>query len=226
MNTESQAPSESLMEPLDAVSVRVLGALVEKESTTPDNYPLTLNALTSACNQTSNREPVMRLEESDVARGLDTLARRNLARAIQRSDSRVTRYRHHLIEELRLHPPEIAALCVLMLRGPQTVGEIRSRTNRLFDFPDLARVELALQSLNSLSPPLVMQLPRQPGQKEARYAHLLSGEPEVEIVEYTAAVETPVANDRIEALESAVDALRGELEELRGRFDAFRKEFH
>lgn len=222
--TDAPSRSEGIMEPLDAVSVRVLGSLIEKESTTPDNYPLTLNALTSACNQSSNREPVMRLEEGEVAKGLEELGRRNFIRAIERNDTRVTRYRHRLAETLHLHPPEAAVLCVLMLRGPQTTGEIRTRTGRLFEFPDLARVELTLQSLMSLSQPLVTQLPRRPGQKETRYAHLLSGEPPIETT-FAEPVESPAANDRIGALEETVNSLRSELEDLRVRFDEFRREF-
>jgi uncharacterized protein YceH (UPF0502 family) len=209
---------------LDAVSVRVLASLIEKESTTPDNYPLTLNALTSACNQSSNREPVMRLEEGDVAKALEELGRRNFIRAIERRDTRVTRYRHRLAETLHLHPPEAAVLCVLMLRGPQTTGEIRTRSGRLFDFPDLARVELTLDSLMSLSPPLVTQLPRQPGQKEVRYAHLFAGEPQIDTTP-AETFESPAVNDRIDALEETVNTLRAELEELRARFDGFRREF-
>ena len=137
--------------PLDVPSVRVLGSLIEKASTTPDTYPLTLNALIAACNQTTNRDPVLQLDEGTVAVALDELSRRQLVRGALRSDSRVPRYRHLLAETLSLHDPEIAVLGVLLLRGPQTVGEIRTRTARLYEFPDLARVELALQSLASLT---------------------------------------------------------------------------
>ena len=211
--------------PLDPHSVRVLGSLIEKEGTTPDSYPLTLNALTAACNQTSNRDPVLQLDEGEVAAALEDLSRRQLARGALRSDSRTTRYRHLLAETLSLHPPEIAVLGVLMLRGPQTVGELRTRTARLFEFPDLARVELALQSLASLSEPLVAQLPRQPGQKEVRYAHLLSGEPQVEA---SSPVPRPGATggaSRIDTLERQVASLLTELADLRTQFEEFRRSF-
>jgi uncharacterized protein len=210
--------------PLDIPSVRVLGSLIEKERTTPDSYPLTLNALVAACNQTSNRDPVFRLDESTVAAAVDDLSSRQLVRGALRSDSRVPRYRHLLAETLNLHPAEIAVLGVLMLRGPQTVGEIRTRTARLFEFPDLARVELTLQSLASLSQPLVASLPRQPGHKELRYAHLLAGEPEVEAAS-AAALHNRVEGDRIEALERQVASLLTELTDLRTQFEDFRRSF-
>lgn len=211
--------------PLDLHSVRVLGSLIEKEGTTPDSYPLTLNALTAACNQTSNRDPVLQLDEGEVAAALEDLSRRQLARGTLRSDSRVTRYRHLLAETLNLHPPEIAVLGVLMLRGPQTVGEIRTRTARLFEFPDLARVELTLQSLATLSEPLVVQLPRQPGQKEVRYAHLLSGEPQVEASSPVPRPAAAGAASRIDALERQVASLLTELADLRTQFEEFRRSF-
>jgi uncharacterized protein len=221
--------------PLDFVPVRVLGSLIEKELTTPDNYPLTLNALTGACNQASNRDPVMQLDEATVMQALDELARRQLARAVQRADSRVRRYRHIVNESLTLHPPEVAVLCVLLLRGPQTVGEIRTRTARLFEFRDLPHVEVTLQSLMTLGEPLVVQLPRQPGQKEIRYGHLLAGQPQVpELPEEGVAVRpgSPGTAARVEALEAEVallreesGALRSELALLRDQFDAFRQQF-
>lgn len=212
---------------LGAVEVRVLGALIEKAFTTPDNYPLTLNALTAACNQASNREPVMTLAEGDVAAGLHELIRRSLAREVHRSDSRVKRYRHALADTLHLHAPEQAALCVLLLRGPQTPGEIKGRTARMTEFVDASHVEITLQSLATLAPPLVAQLPRQPGQKEVRWAHLLSGEPQLS----AAAAPTPepgpppVSTDRIETLEQDVASLRAEVAELRAQLEAFRAEF-
>jgi uncharacterized protein len=209
---------------LDIAAVRVLGSLIEKEITTPDNYPLTLNALVSACNQTSNRDPVLSLDEATVMSGLDELMRRSLARAVHRSDSRARRYRHALSEKLNLHAAETAVMCVLMLRGAQTVGEIRTRTARLFEFRDLPHVEVTLQALMTLSTPLVAQLPRRPGQKEERYAHLLAGEPAAEPVD-AAPVSTPMRADRVEALEQALDALRTEMAELRARFEEFTREF-
>ena len=216
------------MDNLDTISVRVLGSLIEKEFTTPDNYPLTLNALVSACNQTSNRDPVLSLDDDDVARALDALAKRSLARAVQRSDSRVRRYRQTLSETLSLHPAETAVLCVLMLRGAQTVGEIRTRTARMFEFRDLPHVEVTLNALMTLATPLVALLPRRPGQKEVRYAHLLSGEPQdvaPEIASAMSEVPPPQQPGRIDALEQSVETLRAEMEELRARFEEFRREF-
>jgi uncharacterized protein len=222
----SAAGDRPVLEPLSGDAVRVLGSLVEKEITTPDNYPLTVNAIITACNQTSNRDPVLTLDESAVARSLDELMRRSLARAVHRSDSRATRYRHLLAETLQLHAAEIAALCVLLLRGAQTSGEVRTRSARLFEFIDLAHVEITLQSLMTLEPPLVALLPRRPGQKEARYAHLLSGEPVVaETVDDGRTAETAPAQGRVDALEQEIAALRTELSELRERFDAFAREF-
>jgi uncharacterized protein len=216
-------------QPLDAVGVRVLGALLEKEKTTPDNYPLTLNALTAACNQSSNREPVMSLSEGDVMASLDELSERGLARAVHRSDSRVRRYRQTMTDALTLHDAEAAAMCVLMLRGAQTIGEIRTRTTRLFEFRDLPHVDITLHSLMTLSQPLVAQLPRQPGQKEIRYAHLLTGEPEASAPAPALSVQpqpdTAAEAGRIDALEAEVATLRTELASLRDRFDAFRREF-
>ncbi|MGH7469328.1 MAG: YceH family protein [Longimicrobiales bacterium] len=212
--------------PLDVVAVRVLGSLMEKESTTPDYYPLTLNALTAACNQTSNRDPVLEVDEATVAKSLEDLDRRSLVVAVHRSDSRARRYRHLMAETMSLHPAEIAVMCVLMLRGAQTAGEIRTRTARLFEFPDLARVDITLQALMSLSTPLVAQLPRRPGQKEVRFAHLLSGEPQVDTPEpEPAAAVQPVEADRVDALERDLAALRTEMAELRARFEEFKREF-
>lgn len=210
--------------PLDVPSIRVLGSLVEKASTTPDSYPLTRNALTAACNQTSNRDPVLHLDDGAVEQALDDLSRRQLVRGALRSDSRVPRYRHLLAETLSLHPAEIAVLGVLMLRGPQTVGEIRTRTARLFEFPDLARVELTLQALASLAQPLAVELPRQPGQKELRYAHLLSGQPQID-ASISGAASERVDGSRMDALEQQVGSLLGELAALRKQFDEFRRSF-
>lgn len=209
--------------PIDAVGVRVLGALIEKEATTPDNYPLTLNSLTAACNQTSNREPVMQLEEAAVLDVVKQLEQRSLVRSVHRSDSRVRRYRHALADTLHLHPPELAALCVLMLRGPQTLGEIRTRTARLFEFLDLKHVEITLDGLATLPTPLAAQLPRHPGQKEVRYAHLLSGEPVPEV--QASPGKEAAEPGRVEALEQEVAQLRAELAELKGRFEAFQEQF-
>jgi uncharacterized protein len=210
--------------PLDPVSVRVLGSLVEKESTTPDNYPLTLNALVGACNQTSNRDPVLALDDATVAQAIAELSRRSLVREVYRSDSRAKRYRHLMAETMKLHAAESAVLCVLMLRGAQTTGEIRTRTGRLFEFRDLAHVDVTLQALMTLTEPLVAQLPRRPGQKEVRYAHLLSGEPQPEATEAAVAAD-PVESDRITPLEQEVASLRAEVTSLREQFEEFRRQF-
>jgi hypothetical protein len=211
--------------PLDIVDVRVLGSLIEKEITTPDSYPLTLNALTAACNQTSNRDPVLALDEGTVLKSLEELARRSLVRAVHRGDARAKRYRHLMSETMSLHAAEVAVLCVLMLRGAQTAGEIRTRTARMFEFSDLAQVDITLQALMTLSEPLVAQLPRRTGQKEVRYAHLLSGEPQDDARE-PVAIEAPASQPgRVDLLEQEVALLRAELAELRARFEEFRREF-
>jgi uncharacterized protein YceH (UPF0502 family) len=222
-------------DPLDAVAVRVLGSLVEKQVTTPDNYPLTLNALVIACNQTSNRNPVLALTEKAVSQSLKELSQRSLAREVHRSDSRAKRYRHLMEETLHLHLPEVAVLCVLMLRGPQTSGEIRTRTARLFEFADLTHVGVTLQSLITLETPLVAELPVRPGQKEVRYAQLLSGLPEpdsadsaTDLIEATFSKEETGSIEAIDGagvLEEAVESLRSELADLRREFDEFRKQF-
>jgi uncharacterized protein YceH (UPF0502 family) len=184
-----------------------------------------LNALVSACNQSSNREPVLSLDETTVHKGIDDLTRRSLVRAVHRNDSRARRYRQTMSETMNLHPAETAIMGVLMLRGPQTVGEIRTRTARMFEFVDLSHVEITLQTLMTLATPLVVQLPRQPGQKEVRYAHLLSGQPDVEAFELAAATVTHAKADRIEALEQTVEELRAEMKEMRAQFEEFRREF-
>ena len=162
---------------LTAVEARVLGALIEKEITTPDYYPLSLNALINACNQKSNREPLMELDEDAVRQALHTLNDKGLARAISTSDSRVPKFEHHL-ESFNFGRREIAILCVLLLRGPQTPGELRTRTERMHRFEELSDVQSTLQRLIDRDPPLVKVLPRQTGYKEARYTHLFCGDVE------------------------------------------------
>ncbi len=211
-------------DPLGSDALRVLGSLIEKASTTPDNYPLTLNALVAACNQTSNREPVMSLDEPAVIQALDELKRRSFVHEVYRNDSRAKRYRHVLVEKLSLHPAEIAVLCVLMLRGPQTTGELRTRSARMFEFRDLQHVEVTLDALMTMATPLVVQLPRQPGQKEVRYAQLL-GEAPTPAAAQPARVAAEARPDRIAALEQAVDTLRTELADLRAAFEQFRRQF-
>ena len=203
---------------LDDVEVRVLGSLIEKEITTPDYYPLSLNALTAACNQSSNRNPVMHLDEGTVTRAADSLREKKLVHSVHGSESRVTKYRHVLYEAMNLGRPAIAVLCVLMLRGPQTVGEIRTRSNRLYDFSSLEEVETTLTGLMSGDSPLVVRLPRQTGQKEVRYAHLLSGEVNVPEPGPQPETEPERESDRISKLEK-------EVEELKKQFAEFRKQF-
>lgn len=163
---------------LDATELRVLGALVEKSQTTPDQYPLTVNALRNACNQKSSRDPIMALSERDVQQGLRALQERKLVRESLAS-GRTVRWEHRAREVLEVSPSEMAALCILMLRGPQTPGEIRSRSSRLFDFVDRADVERTIERLATREPPMVTQLSRAPGQKEQRFAHLLGDKPPV-----------------------------------------------
>jgi hypothetical protein len=216
--------------PLNPVEVRVLGSLIEKDITTPDYYPLTLNSLTNACNQSSNRDPVVSFSEQDVVRGLDSLRTRKLAFMFQGADSRVSKYGHRFVETFELGRPETAVLCVLMLRGPQTVGEIRGRTGRMHEFGSLADTEAVLDALGSRTPaPLVSKLPRQSGLKEQRYAHLLAGavslpaadaEPKAE----PAVVAVRFENERLAKLEGESAALRQEVAELKRQFEDFRKQ--
>jgi uncharacterized protein YceH (UPF0502 family) len=216
--------------PLSSNEVRVLGALVEKQITTPDYYPLTLNALLNACNQLTNRDPVTKLDETEVTHAIEGLRAKRLATLFSGQDSRVAKYKHTLTDALLLTPAEVALLTVLMLRGPQTIGELRSRTERLFRFDTLGEADTALQGLVERKPDaLVTKLPRQPGAKEARFAHLLSG-PVATMAAFTAVpFEAPAprpANggaDRIAELESEVARLGRDLAELREQFEALRK---
>jgi uncharacterized protein YceH (UPF0502 family) len=162
---------------LTAEEARVLGCLIEKEMTTPDNYPLTLNALVSACNQTSNREPVVAYDEETVHAAMQGLRSKGLARSVKAARSRALKHRHDLGAALRLEAPERSVLAIMLLRGPQTVGELRIRTERYQQFPDLEEVEEAVQHLAAEAPPLAERLERQPGQKEARWRHLLGDHP-------------------------------------------------
>ena len=213
---------------LDEVEARVLGALVEKEGTTPDYYPLSLNALVNACNQKSNRHPVMTLDEDAVRAALDSLNKKGLAGTAGGADSRVTKFEHRLQEAFNFSRPETAVLCLLLLRGPQTPGELRGRAERLHRFDDLEAVVSALQHLMDRQPPLVKVLPRQPGTKESRYGHLLSGDVEAWEPEPT----TPAApnfispdSERIARLETEVATLKEELARLKQQMADFRKQF-
>jgi len=214
--------------PLTEAEVRVLGALVEKEITTPEYYPLSLNALINACNQKSNREPVMTLDEDTVRKALRSLTDQYMVRSAG-GDSRVVKYEHRLSELYNFHRHEIAVMCVLMLRGPQTPGELRTRSERMYAFEDLDAVHSALNLLMRRDPPLVKVLPRQPGTKESRFMQLLSGDtapavtPEAERAANEAAGNGQT--ERITQLESEVSALRRELETLREQFAAFQKQF-
>jgi len=212
---------------LTDVEARVLGALVEKEITTPDYYPLSLNALVNACNQKSNREPVMNLEEEDVRQALDGLNRGGLAGAARGADSRVTKYEHRLQEVFNFERRETAILCVLLLRGPQTPGELRGRTERMYRFNELEDVQTALRRLMERQPPLVKALPRQPGTKELRYAHLLCGDVESwqPPDETQASGAESVDVERLARLEGEVASLQGEVAELKRQFADFRKQF-
>jgi uncharacterized protein len=217
---------------LNEVEVRVLAALWEKEITTPEYYPLSVNALINACNQKSNREPVMTLEEGAVRTALRTLDDNSLSRAVSAADSRVTKYEHRLQEAFNFDRREAAVFCELLLRGAQTPGELRSRAERMHHFDDLSEVQSALQRLMNREPPLVKVLPRQPGTKESRYIHLLSGEPEraapAAAQERAAAAPREAGgkdSSRLESLESEVADLRKDVADLKQQFAAFRKQF-
>jgi len=214
---------------LNEIEVRILGCLIEKELTTPEYYPLTLNALTNACNQKSNRDPVLGLEEADVVRGLDSLRFKQFV-VVSSDGGRVPKYRHILSERLRLAPEELALLCELLVRGPQTVGELRSRAERMRSFTDLAAVEEVLGDLMTREQPLVTRLPRQPGRNEARYAHLCAGEPEVTTEESmpppeAARLRVMAGDERIAKLEEEVVALKSEMAELRQMVAEFKAQF-
>ena len=212
-------------DPLTTIDVRVLGSLIEKEKTTPEYYPLSLNALKNACNQSSNRDPVVHSDEEAVARSIENLRKRGLVRAIKRVDSRVTKYQHLVDEQMNLDAREAALLCVLMLRGPQTVGELKSRSSRLTDFASLAEVETTVNGLIVREDaPLVARLPRRSGQKEVRYAHLLSGEVTFDTPDPTT-VRLQADSERIGALEEGMEELKKEMSDLRSQLEAFRKQF-
>jgi uncharacterized protein YceH (UPF0502 family) len=218
---------------LTPVEARVLGSLIEKEITTPEYYPLSLNAILNGANQKSNRDPVMALDEDAVRRALHSLNQQGLARSAA-TDSRVPKFEHRLAEVFNFHRHEIALLCVLLLRGPQTPGELRTRTDRLYQFDDLGAVHSVLTLLMNREPPLVKVLPRQPGTKEPRSMHLLSGDytesvPAPGSTDAPAAVQTAdkaaVDANRLAHLEDQVAALRTEVAELRNLLAAFQKQF-
>jgi hypothetical protein len=205
------------MEFLDPVEVRVLGALIEKEATTPEYYPLSLNALVNACNQKTNRHPVVEYDSETVRDATERLRAKRFVMVILGS-GRVTKYSQSVSENLNLGRRELAVVGVLLLRGPQTLGEIKDRSERIFSFADLEEAKRTLDRLAEWpSGPLVTKLPRQPGQKEARYAHLFSGEPEIEQV-VEAATAAP-ATGRLQQLEADLQQVRDELADLKRRFD-------
>ncbi len=214
---------------LNAIEIRVLGSLIEKHLSTPDYYPLSLNALVNACNQLSNREPVVSYDEDTVLKALDSLRKKGLVRAITGPEMRVPKYAHAVEDFFNLALQEIAVLCLLMLRGIQTLGEIRGRSGRLYEFSDLSEVELTLQGLIDRQPQaLVVKLPRQPGTKESRYSHLLGGKVEIEQksveVKYQ---EQPSSNDneRIDRLEKELEDLRRQVTTISQQFEEFKKQF-
>jgi uncharacterized protein YceH (UPF0502 family) len=217
---------------LTEIETRVLGSLIEKQVTTPEYYPLTLNALTLACNQKNNRNPVTSYSENQVSDALESLREKNLAYVFYGSTSRVPKYKHVMPEVMHLNHAEMALMCVLMLRGPQTPGELRGNGSRLHEFASLEEIEETLNGLISREPePLVVRLPRQPGQKEVRFVHLLSGEIDLEALAAeserapAAASSRRTGSEQIERLEQKVDALTAEVEGLRAQFEQFRKQF-
>jgi uncharacterized protein len=215
---------------LNDVETRVLGSLVEKDVTTPDYYPLSLNALVNACNQKNNRDPVMHVQEDAVQEALSTLQDKRLAGPTSSADSRVTKYEHRLQEAFNFTRGETAVLCVLLLRGPQTPGELRGRTERMHRFEDLTEVQSTLQRLMQHDPPLVRVIPRQPGTKESRYKHLLARDVEDAADVAQAPSSALVASnsqdtDRITHLENVVSDLRKEVADLKQQLANFRKQF-
>jgi uncharacterized protein YceH (UPF0502 family) len=213
---------------LDPFEIRVLAVLAEKEALTPDNYPLSLNAVTNGCNQLSSRDPVMSLSEQAVQDVLQRLVAKKLVAEIRQAGARVTKYEHRMRMKWSLEQDKLAVLAMLMLRGIQTAGEIRSRSGRLHEFASVAQVEAGLQFLIDKFPPLVARLARAPGTKEARYAHLLAGEEPLAEQEATAALSSntePLRQDRLAQLEEEVARLRLQVESLTQQFEGFKKQF-
>jgi uncharacterized protein YceH (UPF0502 family) len=214
---------------LSDIEIRVLGCLIEKELTTPEYYPLSLNSLTNACNQKSNRDPVVSLAEEEVVRALDSLRFKQLV-VLSADGGRVPKYRHLLAEKLGMMPAEMAIICELLVRGPQTVGELRTRGERMYPFGDLTSVEEVLLELSQRENPLVIQMPRQPGRKEGRFAQLFSGMPEISADQHTQAPEAArmrvlIENERIGKLEEEVLMLRSEVAALQRMMLEFKAQF-
>jgi len=203
---------------------RILGCLLEKERTTPENYPLSLNALVAACNQTTNRDPVTAYDDAAIEAGISALREKKLVTVVFGSGNRVQKYRHNLLDHFNLDPRDIAILCVLLLRGPQTGGELRSRTERLFHFATIEDLETSLDSLARGDSPLIKLLPQQPGQKERRYIQLFTPEPEP--APYSAPVHTPLRDDpALPTLREELATLRAEVADLKSQFADFKKQF-
>ena len=210
---------------LDGTEVRILGCLIEKEMTTPEYYPLSLNALVNACNQKSNRNPLVSYDETAVAQGLDSLQKKDFTRKTHSAGSRVPKYLHTVLERFDLSRQEMAIVCELMLRGPQTVGELRTRAERMSAFENLQEAEKTLQGLMEHDPPLAVKLPRETGRKECRYMHLFSGSTIAEETAHDLPVEPVQQHERINSLEVEIARLRSELEELKQAFTDFRSQF-
>lgn len=216
---------------LNDVEIRVLGSLVEKQLTTPEYYPLTLHALTVACNQKNNRNPVTAYDENTVAAGLESLREKNLSYVFHGSSSRVPKYKHVMTEVMHLSPPELAVMGTLMLRGPQTMGELRGNASRFYEFSGLEEVESTLNALITKEPEaMVVRLPRQPGQKDARFVHILSGAPSPEFlaeVEAHSKSSQPrrIESDKVEKLEQEIQRLKEEFRLLQRQFEEFKKQF-
>ncbi len=223
----TEGSTQEILTPLEQ---RVLGSLIEKQMTTPDYYPMTLNALTNACNQKSNRDPIVQFEETDVAHGIDGLRQKGFAQLVEAAGSRIPKYQHSLPRVHDLTRPEIAILCELLLRGAQTVGEIRTRASRMYDFADLSQVEEMLLELINREQPLVVKLPRQAGRKENRFMHMLGGMPEITDEPHGLSPEAATLalrgdNERITRLEEEVAALRQTVANLEQQFEEFRRQF-
>lgn len=216
---EAVSPSDYL----SPVEIRVLGVLAEKEALTPDNYPLSLNALTNACNQLTSREPVMSLSEDEVQHALQALMQKKLVAEVSSSNARVTKYEHRMRIKWMLEQNKLALLAILMLRGPQTAGEIRNRIGRMHEFASVNDVEMGLQFLMDKYPPLVARLSRLPGFKEVRYAHLLGGEEDVDAAPPSSVRES--ASNANVSLEEEVALLRAEVEQLTRQFEEFKRQF-
>jgi uncharacterized protein len=222
---------ESPLDTLTPIEIRVLGSLIEKDITTPDYYPLSLNALVNACNQKNNRDPVMNLDENAVRDTLSSLQEKRLAGPAHGADSRVTKYEHRLQEVYNFGRQETAVMCVLFLRGPQTPGELRGRTERMFHFDALDDVQSTLQRLIQRDPPLVKMLPRQPGTKESRYVQLLGGDiqdyeaPSPAHATLNSDIRSDSEDSRIAHLEEKVADLHREIADLKQQLASFRRQF-